>query len=496
LQTKLTDIVQVIDDERLLSGFAGNKRLGLSIKPRGLVKPADAAEAQSLIQWAITTGTPLIPVSSGAPHYRDDTAPSVPEALIVDLSGMKKVLNINPKHRMAVIEPGVTYGELAEALKPQGLRLAAAFAPKQNKSVIASLLEREPRLNAMHQWAFTDPLRCMEVIWGDGNRMYTGEAGGGPMDLQAQWAEDKWQVEPVGPMMLDFYRILTGAQGTMGIVTWASVRCELLHKAYKAFAVSSDDLDALLKFMQKTVYFRFSDDLFILNGAQLAALMADSGRETSAVQAILPRWIAMAGIGGRDLLPEMRVAQQEADIKDIAEQYGLRMEPAAGGIPADAIMGKASVPCEGVYWKEKPKGAFLDVFFLTTLPQIDSFVKKMYACADEEGFDRSLISAYIQPVHCGSAYHLEFTLPYDPVNAAETDRAAALYKKASACFAAMNAYYSRPYGVWADLQMNKNAANLKALEELKHIFDPRFILNPGKLCLSNKRNLTQERRIG
>ena len=35
-------------------------------------------------------------------------------------------------------------------------------------------------------------------------------------------------MDPKGPLQTDFYRLLTGAQGTFGIVTWASVKCELL----------------------------------------------------------------------------------------------------------------------------------------------------------------------------------------------------------------------------------------------------------------------------
>jgi len=51
----------------------------------------------------------------------------------------------------------------------------------------------------------------------------------------------------------------------------------------------------------------------------------------------------------------------------------------------------------------------------------------------------------------------------------------------------MNAYYSRPYGLWANLQMNRDAVNKKALDELKLVFDPNLVLNPGKLCLPTER---------
>jgi hypothetical protein len=52
-------------------------------------------------------------------------------------------------------------------------------------------------------------------------------------------------VEPVGPMMLDFYRLYRRA-GDDGLVTWASVRCELQHQAHKSFFVPAKKLKTLL----------------------------------------------------------------------------------------------------------------------------------------------------------------------------------------------------------------------------------------------------------
>ena len=395
---------------------------------------------------------------------------------------MKRVLNINKTHRMAVIEPGVTYGELGAALDGEGMELPACLAPRPGKSAVGSLLEVEPRLNAVHQWAYTDPLRCVEVTWGDGNRMYTGEAGGHAMDLEKQWSEEKWQVEPVGPMMLDFYRLLTGAQGTMGIVTWASVRCELKHQVHRSFFVPAKKEDALLDFLWEVIHFRFSDELFILNAAQLASLVGDDAAEIAALKQSLPAWVALVGVGGRDLLPEKRAAQQQADIADIAQRCGLDMVSAAGGLSAQTAMRKAKGVCEGVYWKERPKGAFQDIFFTTTLDKTANFVGRMTELAAEEQYPAD-IGVYVQPLHCGSAYHIEFTLPYNPGCARETAVVKTLFARASGEFAAMDAYYSRPYGIWAGLQMNKDAMGKKTLERLKNIFDPAGIMNPGKLCL-------------
>ena len=486
LEVKLAEIVgaaNVSNEKADIEAFTSDKSFVKPIPPRLIVKAHSGAEVEAIIKLAKDTRTPVVTVSSGAPHFRGDTVPSVPEAIILDLSEMKKILNINKQHRMAVIEPGVTYGELAEALHQKGLELAPCLAPRATKSVVGSLLELEPRLNAMHQWAYTDPLRCVEVTWGDGNRMYTGEAGGQVMDVGQQWNENKWQVEPLGPMMLDFYRLLTGAQGTMGAVTWASVRCELMHQAHKAFFVPAKTKKELIEFIYQVVRRRFSDELFVMNSAQLASLAGENEEQIVSLKAELPPYIAVVGVGGRDLLPQERMNQQEADIKDIAQQLGFVPVAALAGVSAEHVYKKAAQPCDGVYWKDRVKGSFQDIFFTTVIDKIPEFIDKMYELAAKAAYKTSDIGIYIQPVHCGSAYHVEFTLPYNPNCKVGTAKTKGLFNEASEAFSAMGAFYSRPYGNWAELQMNKDAMGKKTLDTLKKIFDPEGIMNPGKLCL-------------
>src|SRR5208283_3072293 len=103
------------------------------VEPACVVKVHDAETIQKLVKLARETNTPLIPVSSGTPHLRGDTVPSTGGAIIVDLSGMKRIIHISRKHRMAMFEPGVTFGELIEAVGKEGLRLNVPLAPRKHK---------------------------------------------------------------------------------------------------------------------------------------------------------------------------------------------------------------------------------------------------------------------------------------------------------------------------------------------------------------------------
>ena len=249
VENKLSGIVgktNVIDSPEILELYAADRSFDNRMAPRYVVRPQKAEQIQELVKWANETGTPLVPVSSGGKHRKGGTVPAVPQAIMVDMSGMKKIFSINKMFRMVVLEPGVTYAELQEALKKEGLMLDVPLAPRAEKSVIASVLETEPRLNPNMQWSSTEPLRCTEVVWGDGTLMRTGEAWAQPSNvpaaeaIAAEQANHGWQIAPNGPDTFDYYRLLTGAQGTMGIVTWASLKCALLPEIHHMRLLPAD----------------------------------------------------------------------------------------------------------------------------------------------------------------------------------------------------------------------------------------------------------------
>ena len=114
------------------------------ITPAWVVKPRSADEIKQLVNLANETLTPLVSVSSGPPHFRGDTVPSTGGAVIVDLSGLKKIIRVDRFHRVAMVEAGVTFGELIPAAEKEGIRLNMPLLPRSSKSVVGSLLEREP----------------------------------------------------------------------------------------------------------------------------------------------------------------------------------------------------------------------------------------------------------------------------------------------------------------------------------------------------------------
>ncbi len=485
LKAELIAIVgekNVLDDAQTLDGYSSDRSFARAVKPRLVVRVGNVDEVQKIIELAIETGIPLVPVSSGPPHFHGDTVPGVNGAIIVDLSGMKRILKIDRRNRLALIEAGVTHAELLPALAEEGMSLSNPLLPRANKSVITSLLEREPRLNPRLQWSSLDPLRCLEIVFGDGNKLWTGDAGMGQLDLEKQWAGENWQVQPAGPGQTDFYRFLSAAQGSMGISTWASVRCEVMPQIHQLYFVPAPKLDDLFDFTYRILRYRYADELFVMNNASLACAIGEDSGQIESLREQLPPWMVLVGIAGREELPEERVDFQKRDISEIAREFGLELVPEVPGTQGEQVLRVILNPSREPYWKDVYKGGCQDIFFVSTMDKAPGFMKTISQVTEQSGYPTSDIGVYLQPRHQGVNCHCEFSLPYDPDNTEESSRMQALFTQASQALANAGAFYTRPYSIWSELSFKKDPQSTALLKQIKKIFDPKGIMNPGKLC--------------
>lgn len=451
------------------------------IKPRCVVKPQSAGEVQALIKWANDNLIPLVSISSGPPHFRGDTVPSIGGAVIVDLSEMNKIIRVDRRNRIVMIEPGVTFTELIPRLEQEGIRLNMPLLPRKTKSVIGSMLEREPVIMPLYQWDATDPLTCIEVIFGTGDLFRTGSAAG-PGTLEEQWAVKQAQVMPMGPGQTDFARVVQGSQGTIGIVTWSTVRCELLPSLQKPFLVGSQNYEKLSEFTYRLLWLKIVDECLFLNSSSLAAILARNPAEYNSLRIALPPWVLFFCLAGYKYFPEERLAYQEQEMIKDAQRLSIEPGSSISGVSANEVLRMLAKPAEEPYWKLRYKGGFQDIFFLTTLDRVPVFVEVMYDIATQYGYASSDISIYVQPMVQGTSCHCEFNLFYDPTHAKETAKIRELYIKASEALMNAGAFFSRPYGTVVDMVYRRDAETTAALRKVKPIFDPNNIMNPGKLC--------------
>ena len=261
-----------------------------------------------------------------------------------------------------------------------------------------------------------------------------------------------------------------------------SLKCRFLSELSRAFFVPSEDLEPLIELSYKLTRIRFSGNIFIVNGLNLGCLVGKTAEEISALRDNLPAWVMFVSCEGYGPLPEEKVAYLEADLKELAGSYGLEPQAKVSGIDAGEFARLLALPSAEPYWKLRYKGGFSDVFFLTTQGKTPGFAGAMSELAQKSGFPAQDVGVYIQPVVQGTSCHCEFNLYYDPSDKAQVDLARKLSAEAVSVLEERGAFFSRPYGQWAEAAYRRAQDTAEMQKKVKGIFDPNGILNPGKLC--------------
>jgi FAD/FMN-containing dehydrogenase len=481
---KLVEVVgaaNVSDDPATLAAYSQDLSFVNRIRPACVVKPGNADQVKQLVRLANETPTPLVPVSSGPPHFRGDTVPGIGGAVVVDLSQMNRIVFVDRPRRVAMVEPGVTFGEIIPAAKKEGIRLNMPLLPRRTKSVVGSLLDREPVVMPKYQWDISDPVACLGVVFGTGDDFRTGQAAG-PGTLEEQWAVGGVQKAPYGPHVATWHRLVQGAKGTIGIATWASMRCELLPRLEEPFVVGSSELGPLMEMASWLIRLRMVNECFVLSSADLASIFADDWpADYKRLKAELPAWVLFYVVAGYDYFPEERVATYLNDITELSRRVLVQPARAVGSLSARDILKAVQHPCPDPYWKLRPKGSFEDILFLAPNDKIEGLIEIMYGLAGKAGYSVSDLGVYVQPIVQGCGSHCEFTLFYDPSSRSEADQVKNLAGLATKSLINAGAFFSRPYGDNTQMIMNRDAASAAVLAKLKSIFDPNGVMNPGKL---------------
>jgi hypothetical protein len=478
---KIVGKENVLNDPAILKEYSGGHNFVPQKKPDCVVRPGNTEELQGIVRWANEKRVPLVPVSSGPPHFRGDSVPDSDRAVIVDLSRMNKIIRVNAANRVAIVEPGVTFSELQSELAKEGLCAYMPLMPRSSKSVLASVLERDPILMPGVHFDSTDPMLCTEIVFGTGDKMRTGEAAG-PDTLEEQWEIGKAQISPFGPTQMDPQRLVSGAQGTIGILTWMSLKCRFLSELSRCLLIPGESLESLIELSYYLTRIRFTGNIFILNGVNLACLTQPNAVEISSLRDKLPSWVMFVSCEGYGPMPDEKVQYLETDLRELAKSYGLKLYTDISGVKAEEFSMLLSQPSPEPYWKLRLKGSFDDIFFLTTLGKTPEFAGILSELAQQQGFPAGNTGAYIQPVVQGTSCHCEFNLYYDPANQAESELTGKLATEAVDRMEEKGAFFSRPYSGWVDAAYRRAGDTAEMQKKVKDIFDPNWILNPGKLC--------------
>lgn len=471
----------IIDKQALKDNYCKPFLGEISAIPIAAIYPHNTEQISRFLKYIsdIKEINIVIISSTTNPKFLDDTL-ILPNSVVMDLSHMKKITFISKRNRVCVVEPGVTWAELALKLKENGMRPLTPLLPRPGKSALASVLDREPHLIPKKQFDISDPLLCMEVVFGNGDIFRTGEAAG-PLSIEENRNAGAALTNPLGPGQTDIFRIIQGSKGTYGCVSWISMQCDLIPEKRVVKFIEFNTLEPLVEFIYMAVRKRLIDEVFVINDILFNAIFHSRSGDPQ-------KFVLIYAINGYTFLSEEKIAYQSEDSDDILKELGIKAQNNVVGIAQknwEPIIDGGSVSPHPKY---SDKQIAIDVFYNTTLDRVSNQFMIGQEILKKHNFPSNRFFFNLQPVIQARATNVEFSLLADRSdfkggrNEFSMEKTRGICKELAQTFSKQGGFFSRSYSLINDIAFSeKNIVLQESLRKLKRIFDPDEILNKGQL---------------
>jgi glycolate oxidase len=177
----------------------GHDYWGFGGTPGLLLRPNTREEVIAVLRIAAQHGIHVV-TRGGGSNCAGAMMPS-PDRVMIDLSTMDRVLDIDPIARTARIQPGVINADLQRHLAPHGLCFSPDPVSAHLATVGGNIIESAGGPHALKYGVTYNHVLAVEVVLADGTVIHLGADDDGP----------------------DLLGVLIGSEGTLGILTEATV---------------------------------------------------------------------------------------------------------------------------------------------------------------------------------------------------------------------------------------------------------------------------------
>lgn len=175
---------------------------GHRVVPELVLLPRTAEQVAAVVRVCAEHGVPF--VARGAGTGLSGGALPVAEGVVISVARLKRILEIDPVDRRAVVEPGVTNLEISAAAAPFGLYFAPDPSSQQVCTIGGNVAENAGGAHCLKYGFTTNHVLSAEVVLPDGQLVTIGS------DTREQQ----------GP---DLRGMFLGSEGTLGITTKITV---------------------------------------------------------------------------------------------------------------------------------------------------------------------------------------------------------------------------------------------------------------------------------
>jgi glycolate oxidase len=191
--------------------------------PALVVLPGTAQEVASVVRACAAAGVPFVARGSGT-GLSGGAVPH-PSGVLIVLTRMRKILEVDPVSGRAVVEPGVTNLAVTEAARPYGL----FYAPDPSSQVVCSVggnvAENSGGAHCLKHGFTVNHVLGLEIVTPAGELTWLGDGTG----VTAGY---------------DLLGAFTGSEGTLGIVTKIIVKLTPVPETVHLVLAAYDSLEA------------------------------------------------------------------------------------------------------------------------------------------------------------------------------------------------------------------------------------------------------------
>ena len=216
---------RLLDDPASLAAYAvDSSRAQPEGPPIAVVRAASTDDVSTALSWAHARG---IRVSvRGAGTGLSGGAVAYDGGLVVSLEAMDRIIDIDVDNRLADVEAGVITADLDAAALAHGLFFPPDPASAQWSTIGGNIATNAGGLRCVAHGVTTDVVAALEVVLADGRVMRTGA---------------RTRKNTTG---YDLTSLFTGSEGTLGVITAATVRLKPVPPGQpRTFRASFDDIE-------------------------------------------------------------------------------------------------------------------------------------------------------------------------------------------------------------------------------------------------------------
>jgi len=416
--------------------------------PDLVVLPDTAEEVASAVTLARAAALPI--VARGAGTGLNGGSIPVAGGLMLVLTRMNRILEISPRDRLAVIEPGVVNVDLTAAAAPHGLFYAPDPGSQGVSTIGGNVGNNAGGPHCLAYGVTGNHVLEMEVALSSGEIVTVGSRA----------------VDAPG---YDLAGLLVGSEGTLGIITRITVRLLRRAEAVRTLLAVFDTIDAA----SRTV-----SDLIAAGIVPTAMEMIDGTVIRAVEAAIHAGYPEDAGAvllieveGYADVLPRIMTR-----VHKIAERHRPRQLRAAEHAHERELLWKGRKEGVGALGRLAPAYYLHDgVVPRTRLPEVMRAVAEIARAHD-------LVIGNL--FHAGDG-NLHPTILFDPRRPGMLERVVRAGEEILKACVAAGGSITGEHGVGIEkrdyMRWLFSDADLEAMQTVKAAFDPQGLLNPGKL---------------